>query len=397
MENKKNFLQSITGKFAQGTEDKNFNTINTEKKVVEINKDYLIKNMVCDLGASYYKIVGYDNTLFDFYNSYREIDADEVMNEEMAVHIADKTFKISDKLVSSKTDKSKKNHVYTTIYAVLSILEEYKKKGIKFEIGKDGILDIYITILLPADQLRMKNNIKSQFEGKVFKNCRLDLATGVNYDLRINVTHVFEEGRYSFKCLSKNQTKGYENIIIANIGYSTTDISLYEFNHDRKAWRRSRNIVSDYASKVFLKNLKGTIKSLGKEVKNAKEVERVMLSGDSKITRHRDVIFNMMNSLDEMIIDADDMFSYVPDNCLLVFCGGTSVMMNQAIKKYFKDNKEYYNNCDVDFIHCSSKFYNKDKVKRENVKINRFSDALGSYMELMNQLKIEANKKGRRR
>ncbi|WP_196002109.1 hypothetical protein, partial [Clostridium sp. 1001271B_151109_B4] len=201
-----------------------------------------------DLGASSIKM-SYKGELITFRSSIRKVyDNNEITIQKNSINVNGQWFIVGESTqpTGNYEYKYEKEHLEILILFGLSMIKD-KVKSISN--------DLKVNILLPYNQIHTKKQLSNKIDG--IYQLRNNLH---EFDLALTLNKVFVEGETSKVYFEKNYNTG-GNTCVVNIGYSTTDIALYNTLNCREQIT-SINIGTNNLLSQYLKYTKAPTSSV---------------------------------------------------------------------------------------------------------------------------------------
>lgn len=266
-----------------------------------------------DLGASSIKM-SYKGELITFRSSIRKVyDNNEITIQKNSINVNGQWFIVGESTqpTGNYEYKYEKEHLEILILFGLSIIKE-KVKSISN--------DLKVNILLPYNQIYTKKQLSNRIDGVYQVRNNLH-----EFDLSLTLNKVFVEGETSKVYFEKNYNTG-GNTCVVNIGYSTTDIALYNTLNCREQIT-SINIGTNNLLSQYLKYTKAPTSS----------ILNTWLNDGYTFTKEEYKNISMVN---EGYIKAlwNDIYNGViklsnPVNTNVVFCGGGALLLIDEFKQ----------------------------------------------------------------
>lgn len=272
-----------------------------------------------DLGASSIKM-SYKGELITFRSSIRKVyNKDEITIQKNAINVNGEWFIVGESTISTGNYEYKyqKEYLEVLILFGLSMIKE-KVKSISN--------DLKVNILLPYNQIHTKKQLGNKIDG--IYEVRNNLY---EFDLALTLNKVFVEGETSKVYFEKNYNTG-GNTCVVNIGYSTTDIALYNTLNCREQIT-SINIGTNNLLSQYLKYTKAPTSSILNTwlndgyTFNKEEYKNISMVNEEYIKTLWNDIYNGVIKLSN------------PGNTNVVFCGGGALLLLDEFKQSIP--KEY--------------------------------------------------------
>lgn len=266
-----------------------------------------------DLGASSIKM-SYKGELITFRSSIRKVyDNNEITIQKNAINVNGEWFTVgeSTQATGNYEYKYEKEYLEVLILFGLSIIRE-KVKSISN--------DLKVNMLLPHNQIHTKKQLSNRIDGVYQVRNNLH-----EFDLSLTLNKIFVEGEASKVYFEKNYNTG-GNTCVVNIGYSTTDIALYNTLNCREQIT-SINIGTNNLLSQYLKYTKAPTSS----------VLNTWLNDGYTFTKEEYKNISMVNQ--EYIKTLwNDIYNGViklsnPGNTSVVFCGGGALLLIDEFKQ----------------------------------------------------------------
>ena len=266
-----------------------------------------------DLGASSIKM-SYKGELITFRSSIRKVyDNNEITIQKNSINVNGQWFIVGESTqpTGNYEYKYEKEHLEILILFGLSMIKD-KVKNISN--------DLKVNILLPYNQIHTKKQLSNKIDG--IYQLRNNLH---EFDLALTLNKVFVEGETSKVYFEKNYNTG-GNTCVVNIGYSTTDIALYNTLNCREQIT-SINIGTNNLLSQYLKYTKAPTSS----------VLNTWLNDGYTFTKEEYKNISMVNQ--EYIKTLwNDIYNGViklsnPGNTSVVFCGGGALLLIDEFKQ----------------------------------------------------------------
>ena len=262
-----------------------------------------------DLGASSIKM-SYKGELITFRSSIRKVyNKDEITIQKNAINVNGEWFIVGESTISTGNYEYKyqKEYLEVLILFGLSMIKE-KVKSISN--------DLKVNILLPYNQIHTKKQLGNKIDG--IYEVRNNLY---EFDLALTLNKVFVEGETSKVYFEKNYNTG-GNTCVVNIGYSTTDIALYNTLNCREQIT-SINIGTNNLLSQYLKYTKAPTSSILNTwlndgyTFNKEEYKNISMVNEEYIKTLWNDIYNGVIKLSN------------PGNTNVVFCGGALLLLDE--------------------------------------------------------------------
>lgn len=294
----KNKIENVLRKFKY----KKFKKVNSSNDIVFV-----------DLGASSIKM-SYKGELITFRSSIRKVyDKNEITIQKNAINVNGEWF------IVGESNLSTGNYLYKYEKEYLEVLILFGLSMIKDKVRSISN-DLKVNILLPYNQIHTKKQLSNKIDG--IYEVRNNLH---EFDLALTLNKVFVEGEASKVYFEKNyNTVG--NTCVVNIGYSTTDIALYNTLNCREQIT-SINIGTNNLLSQYLKYTKAPTSS----------VLNTWLNDGYTFTKEEYKNISMVNQ--EYIKTLwNDIYNGViklsnPGNTSVVFCGGGALLLIDEFKQ----------------------------------------------------------------
>lgn len=266
-----------------------------------------------DLGASSIKM-SYKGELITFRSSIRKVyNKDEITIQKNAINVNGEWFIVGESTISTGNYEYKyqKEYLEVLILFGLSMIKE-KVKSISN--------DLKVNILLPYNQIHTKKQLGNKIDG--IYEVRNNLY---EFDLALTLNKVFVEGETSKVYFEKNYNTG-GNTCVVNIGYSTTDIALYNTLNCREQIT-SINIGTNNLLSQYLKYTKAPTSSILNTwlndgyTFNKEEHKNISMVNEEYIKTLWNDIYNGVIKLSN------------PGNTNVVFCGGGALLLLNEFKQ----------------------------------------------------------------
>lgn len=266
-----------------------------------------------DLGASSIKM-SYKGELITFRSSIRKVyNKDEITIQKNAINVNGEWFIVGESTISTGNYEYKyqKEYLEVLILFGLSMIKE-KVKSISN--------DLKVNILLPYNQIHTKKQLGNKIDG--IYEVRNNLY---EFDLALTLNKVFVEGETSKVYFEKNYNTG-GNTCVVNIGYSTTDIALYNTLNCREQIT-SINIGTNNLLSQYLKYTKAPTSSVLNTwlndgyTFNKEEYKNISMVNEEYIKTLWNDIYNGVIKLSN------------PGNTNIVFCGGGALLLLDEFKQ----------------------------------------------------------------
>ncbi|MFR5154399.1 MAG: ParM/StbA family protein [Clostridia bacterium] len=266
-----------------------------------------------DLGASSIKM-SYKGELITFRSSIRKVyDNNEITIQKNSINVNGQWFIVGESTqpTGNYEYKYEKEHLEILILFGLSIIKE-KVKSISN--------DLKVNILLPYNQIHTKKQLSNRIDGVYQVRNNLH-----EFDLSLTLNKVFVEGETSKVYFEKNYNTG-GNTCVVNIGYSTTDIALYNTLNCREQIT-SINIGTNNLLSQYLKYTKAPTSSVLNTwlndgyTFNKEEYKNISMVNEEYIKTLWNDIYNGVIKLSN------------PGNTNVVFCGGGALLLLNEFKQ----------------------------------------------------------------
>ena len=266
-----------------------------------------------DLGASSIKM-SYKGELITFRSSIRKVyDNNEITIQKNSINVNGQWFIVGESTqpTGNYEYKYEKEHLEILILFGLSIIKE-KVKSISN--------DLKVNILLPYNQIHTKKQLSNRIDGVYQVRNNLH-----EFDLSLTLNKVFVEGETSKVYFEKNYNTG-GNTCVVNIGYSTTDIALYNTLNCREKIT-SINIGTNNLLSQYLKYTKAPTSSVLNTwlndgyTFNKEEYKNISMVNEEYIKTLWNDIYNGVIKLSN------------PGNTNVVFCGGGALLLLNEFKQ----------------------------------------------------------------
>lgn len=266
-----------------------------------------------DLGASSIKM-SYKGELITFRSSIRKVyDNNEITIQKNSINVNGEWFVVgeSTQATGNYEYKYEKEYLEVLILFGLSIIKE-KVRSISN--------DLKVNILLPYNQIHTKKQLSNKIDG--IYQLRNNLH---EFDLALTLNKVFVEGETSKVYFEKNYNTG-GNTCVVNIGYSTTDIALYNTLNCREQII-SINIGTNNLLSQYLKYTKAPTSSVLNTwlndgyTFNKEEYKNISMVNEEYIKTLWNDIYNGVIKLSN------------PGNTNVVFCGGGALLLLNEFKQ----------------------------------------------------------------
>ena len=294
----KNKIENVLRKFKY----KKFKKVNSSNDIVFV-----------DLGASSIKM-SYKGELITFRSSIRKVyNKDEITIQKNAINVNGEWFIVGESTISTGNYEYKyqKEYLEVLILFGLSMIKD-KVKSISN--------DLKVNILLPYNQIHTKKQLSNKIDG--IYQLRNNLH---EFDLALTLNKVFVEGETSKVYFEKNYNTG-GNTCVVNIGYSTTDIALYNTLNCREQIT-SINIGTNNLLSQYLKYTKAPTSS----------ILNTWLNDGYNFTKEEHKNISVVNE-DYIKTLWNDIYNGViklsnPNNTNIVFCGGGALLLLDEFKQ----------------------------------------------------------------
>ena len=266
-----------------------------------------------DLGASSIKM-SYKGELITFRSSIRKVyDNNEITIQKNSINVNGQWFIVGESTqpTGNYEYKYEKEHLEILILFGLSIIKE-KVKSISN--------DLKVNILLPYNQIHTKKQLSNRIDGVYQVRNNLH-----EFDLSLTLNKVFVEGETSKVYFEKNYNTG-GNTCVVNIGYSTTDIALYNTLNCREQIT-SINIGTNNLLSQYLKYTKAPTSSVLNTwlndgyTFNKEEYKNISMVNEEYIKTLWNDIYNGVIKLSN------------PGNTNVVFGGGGALLLLNEFKQ----------------------------------------------------------------
>lgn len=266
-----------------------------------------------DLGASSIKM-SYKGELITFRSSIRKVyDNNEITIQKNSINVNGQWFIVGESTqpTGNYEYKYEKEHLEILILFGLSMIKD-KVKNISN--------DLKVNILLPYNQIHTKKQLSNKIDG--IYQLRNNLH---EFDLALTLNKVFVEGETSKVYFEKNYNTG-GNTCVVNIGYSTTDIALYNTLNCREQIT-SINIGTNNLLSQYLKYTKAPTSSVLNTwlndgyTFNKEEYKNISMVNEEYIKTLWNDIYNGVIKLSN------------PGNTNVVFCGGGALLLLNEFKQ----------------------------------------------------------------
>lgn len=287
------------------------------RKIKKLNNSSEI--VFVDLGASSIKM-SYKGELITFRSSIRKVlDKNEITIQKNAINVNGEWFIVgeSTQTTGNYEYKYEKEYLEVLILFGLSMLKD-KVRNISN--------DLKVNILLPYNQIHTKKQLSNKIDG--IYQVRNNLH---EFETALTLNKVFVEGETSKVYFEKNYNTG-GNTCIVNIGYSTTDIALYNTLNCREQIS-SINIGTNNLLSQYLKYTKAPTSSVLNTwlndgyTFNKEEYKNISMVNEEYIKTLWNDIYNGVIKLSN------------PGNTNVVFCGGGALLLLDEFKQSIP--KEY--------------------------------------------------------
>lgn len=164
-----------------------------------------------DLGASSIKMA-YKGELVSFRSSIRAVtDTNEVTVQKNAIQVNDEWYIVGESTVATGNYEYKYQKEYLNVL-ILFGLQLLKEKGIEVS------TKLNVNVLLPYTQIHTKEKLSKKIDGTYKLS---------NNEISLKLNNISVEGESSSIYYKENYKSANKNLCVVNIGYSTTDIALY--------------------------------------------------------------------------------------------------------------------------------------------------------------------------
>ena len=294
----KNKIENVLRKFKY----KKFKKVNSSNDIVFV-----------DLGASSIKM-SYKGELITFRSSIRKVyDKNEITIQKNAINVNGEWF------IVGESNLSTGNYLYKYEKEYLEVLILFGLSMIKDKVRSISN-DLKVNILLPYNQIHTKKQLSNKIDG--IYEVRNNLH---EFDLALTLNKVFVEGEASKVYFEKNyNTVG--NTCVVNIGYSTTDIALYNTLNCREQIT-SINIGTNNLLSQYLKYTQAPTSS----------ILNTWLNDGYNFTKEEHKNISVVNE-DYIKTLWNDIYNGViklsnPNNTNIVFCGGGALLLLDEFKQ----------------------------------------------------------------
>lgn len=270
-----------------------------------------------DLGASKIKI-WVNGKLISYRSSIREVDQREITNQKSAIKVNDKWFIVGENAIDPGAydyKYQKPNWEVLILYGIMLLKEELKGN------------DIEINMLLPYTQLSTDKYFK-----KVLNNAKWNLSNsrGEELTLNTNLNKVLTEGDSSKYYIDKVLSlKG--NVVVVNIGYSTTDIAAF----NNMNCREKVLSINSGMNTLLVDYLEHTGASFSSELGAWLDDGYIWTSDEEKALEQANnaYIGKIINDLYLGVLRLCN-----PQNTSIVFCGGGAMALGKSLKSAIANN-----------------------------------------------------------
>lgn len=294
----KNKIENVLRKFKY----KKFKKVNSSNDIVFV-----------DLGASSIKM-SYKGELITFRSSIRKVyDKNEITIQKNAINVNGEWF------IVGESNLSTGNYLYKYEKEYLEVLILFGLSMIKDKVRSISN-DLKVNILLPYNQIHTKKQLSNKIDG--IYEVRNNLH---EFDLALTLNKVFVEGEASKVYFEKNyNTVG--NTCVVNIGYSTTDIALYNTLNCREQIT-SINIGTNNLLSQYLKYTQAPTSS----------ILNTWLNDGYNFTKEEHKNISVVNE-DYIKTLWNDIYNGViklsnPNNTNILFCGGGALLLLDEFKQ----------------------------------------------------------------
>lgn len=274
-----------------------------------------------DLGASSIKM-SYQGELITFRSSVRKvIDRNEVTIQKNAIEVNGEWF------IVGESTQATGNYEYKYQKEYLEVLMLFGLSMLK-EKANTSSNTLKVNILLPYNQIHTKEKLSKIINGVY----QVRTKNGIpNCEVSITLNEVFVEGETS-KVYFGNKYGVSGNTCVVNIGYSTTDVTLYNSMNCREQITSlnigTNNLLSQYLrfTKAPTSSILNTWLNDGYEF--TKEEQRCISEVNTNYIK------TLWNDIYNGVIKLSN-----PNNTNIVFCGGGSILLldefRESIPKKF--------------------------------------------------------------
>ena len=281
------------------------------RKVKKFNNSN--ETVFVDLGASSIKM-SYKSELITFRSSIRKVyDNNEITIQKNAINVNGEWFVVgeSTQATGNYEYKYEKEYLEVLILFGLSIIKE-KVRSISN--------DLKVNILLPYNQIHTKKQLSNRIDGVYQVRNNLH-----EFDLSLTLNKIFVEGEASKVYFEKNYNTG-GNTCVVNIGYSTTDIALYNTLNCREQIA-SINIGTNNLLSQYLKYTKAPTSSiLNTWLNDGYTFTKEEYKNISMV--NQEYIKTLWNDIYNGVIKLSN-----PGNTNVVFCGGGALLLLDEFKQ----------------------------------------------------------------
>lgn len=281
------------------------------RKVKKFNNSN--ETVFVDLGASSIKM-SYKSELITFRSSIRKVyDNNEITIQKNAINVNGEWFVVgeSTQATGNYEYKYEKEYLEVLILFGLSIIKE-KVRSISN--------DLKVNILLPYNQIHTKKQLSNRIDGVYQVRNNLH-----EFDLSLTLNKIFVEGEASKVYFEKNYNTG-GNTCVVNIGYSTTDIALYNTLNCREQIA-SINIGTNNLLSQYLKYTKAPTSSiLNTWLNDGYTFTKEEYKNISMV--NQEYIKTLWNDIYNGVIKLSN-----PGNTSVVFCGGGALLLIDEFKQ----------------------------------------------------------------
>lgn len=302
-------------------------TRNLNQMSANLEKDYVVKVGV-DFGASTVKASLFDKTgtLLDFKFSNR-INSDIITGDGTLVTVGGESVKVGS-IGGSSNSNNKKVTYQNMKHLVFKVAYEVKKL-LKIK-GSEITLDI-VTCLPPTQYKTSKDQYK---ENILSCNGLQGEVEGEEFTLYINSVRCGAEGIVMLNSFNLTEKTDLMNILLLDVGSSTTDIILLE-SLDGVKWKIKNATTSYNAGSKMVEEITEGLNSNNTEATyNHKDIER---TGKYQLNGEIHHIINDANSanntVDALLRDIKQVANFIEYKPLLCGQGSKILSKNDTFKK----------------------------------------------------------------